>query len=186
MATEFKLPELGENIEAGDLVRLMIAPGAQISEGQPVMELETDKAVIEVPSSVTGTVKDVRVKEGEKIKVGQTVFTVEDGASARPSAPPPARQEEEPKQHANEQDQARIAVQTVVRTEGKTQAEALPPDHGLPELPPEPAGVPTTASSSATEFKLPELGENISEGDLVRLMIGPGANVSEGQPVMEL
>jgi pyruvate dehydrogenase E2 component (dihydrolipoamide acetyltransferase) len=186
VATEFKLPELGENIEAGDLVRLMIAPGAQISEGQPVMELETDKAVIEVPSSVTGTVKDVRVKEGEKIKVGQTVFTVEDGASARPSAPPPARQEEEPKQHANEQDQARIAVQTVVRTEGKTQAEALPPDHGLPELPPEPAGVPTTASSSATEFKLPELGENISEGDLVRLMIGPGANVSEGQPVMEL
>ena len=80
--TEFKLPELGENIDQGDLVRLMIAPGASVTEGQPVMELETDKAVVEVPSSVTGTVKEIRVKEGEKIKVGQVIFTVENGAGA--------------------------------------------------------------------------------------------------------
>ena len=65
---EFKLPELGENIEQGDLVRLMIAPGADVSEGQSVMELETDKAVVEVPSSVTGTVQEIRVKEGDKSK----------------------------------------------------------------------------------------------------------------------
>ena len=63
--TEFKLPELGENIHQGDLVRLMVTPGATVSEGEPVMELETDKAVVEVPSSVTGKVKDVLVKQGE-------------------------------------------------------------------------------------------------------------------------
>ena len=85
--TEFKLPELGENIDQGDLVRLMISPGASVTEGQPVMELETDKAVVEVPSSVSGTVKEIRVKEGEKIKVGQVIFTVENGAGAKvPSA----------------------------------------------------------------------------------------------------
>src|SRR4029077_17315930 len=67
-ATEFRLPELGENIDQGDLVRLLISPGAKVSEGQPVMELETDKAVVEVPSSVTGTVTEIRVKEGTKIK----------------------------------------------------------------------------------------------------------------------
>ena len=50
---EFKLPALGENIEQGDLVRLMVAPGATVSEGQTVMELETDKAVVEVPSSIS-------------------------------------------------------------------------------------------------------------------------------------
>ena len=44
--TEFKLPELGENIHQGDLVRLMVAPGATVAEGQTVMELETDKAVV--------------------------------------------------------------------------------------------------------------------------------------------
>jgi pyruvate dehydrogenase E2 component (dihydrolipoamide acetyltransferase) len=78
---EFKLPELGENIEQGDLVRRMVAPGATVSTGQSVMELETDKAVVEVPSSVSGTVQEIRVKEGDKIKVGQVIFTV-DGAEA--------------------------------------------------------------------------------------------------------
>ena len=84
--TEFKLPELGENIEQGDLVRLMIAPGAAVKEGQPVMELETDKAVIEVPSSVSGTVREIRVKEGDMLKVGQVIFTVENGAGGARSA----------------------------------------------------------------------------------------------------
>src|SRR5207245_6768431 len=81
--TEVKLPEVGENIDQGDLVRLMISPGASVTEGQPVMEVETDKAVVEVPSSVTGTVKEIRVKEGQKIKVGQVIFTVENGAGAK-------------------------------------------------------------------------------------------------------
>ncbi|MGA7908494.1 MAG: biotin/lipoyl-containing protein, partial [Candidatus Sulfotelmatobacter sp.] len=85
---EFKLPELGENIEQGDLVRLMVSPGAAVSAGQAVMELETDKAVVEVPSSVSGTIQEIRVKEGDKIKVGQVVFTVENNGSAAASAEP--------------------------------------------------------------------------------------------------
>src|SRR3954467_6601763 len=87
---EFKLPELGENIEQGDLVRLMVAPGAKVDTGQSVMELETDKAVVEVPSSVSGTVQEIRVKEGDKIKVGQVIFTV-DGAEPKASPAPPAQ-----------------------------------------------------------------------------------------------
>src|SRR5258707_4085794 len=86
MATELKLPELGENIESGDLVRLMIKPGASITEGEPVMELETDKAVVEVPSSVTGTIGEVHVKEGDKLRVGQVIFTVENGSGAGTSS----------------------------------------------------------------------------------------------------
>src|SRR5262245_33771144 len=80
MPTEFKLPELGENIAAGDVVRVLVKPGDTIAKDQPVLELETDKATIEVPSSVAGTVGEVRVKAGEKIKVGQVVLTVSDGA----------------------------------------------------------------------------------------------------------
>ena len=90
MATEFKLPELGENIESGDLVRLMIKPGASISEGEPVMELETDKAVVEVPSSVSGTIGEVRVKEGDKLRVGQVIFTVENGSGGGTAPAPKA------------------------------------------------------------------------------------------------
>src|ERR1700729_2999257 len=99
MATEFKLPELGENIESGDLVRLMIKPGAKIAEGEPVMELETDKAVVEVPSSLTGTVGEVRVKEGDKLRVGQVIFTVENGASSA-TAPTPKMKKADPQPSA--------------------------------------------------------------------------------------
>ncbi len=163
MATEFKLPELGENIETGDLVRLMISPGASVIEGQPVMELETDKAVIEVPSSVSGTVGEIRVKEGDKLRVGQVIFTVENGAG------PAVAQKSE----------AVPAQPKVVPP-----APAKPNPAVAPRI--EASAAPATPASGASEFKLPELGENIDSGDLVRLMIAPGTRVSEGQPVMEL
>src|ERR1700692_2948690 len=91
---EFKLPALGENIEQGDLVRLMITPGTAVSEGQAVMELETDKAVVEVPSSVSGTVKEILVKEGDKIKVGQVVFTADNNGASAAAATESSRQAE--------------------------------------------------------------------------------------------
>ena len=77
MPTEFTLPELGENIAAGDVVRVLVSPGDTVAKDQPVLELETDKATIEVPSSVAGTVGEVRVKKGDKVKVGQVVLTID-------------------------------------------------------------------------------------------------------------
>jgi len=165
---EFKLPELGENIEQGDLVRLMVAPGATVSAGQSVMELETDKAVVEVPSSVSGTVQEIRVKEGDKIKVGQVIFTV-DGAEAKAPA----------------ESAAKAAAAAPAPASQKAPAVSSPP--AQPPAPPASAPASSRATiSGPSEFKLPELGENISQGDLVRLMIAPGTKVSEGQPVMEL
>ncbi len=79
---EFKLPELGENVSAGDVMRVLVKPGDTVANEQAVLELETDKATIEVPSSVAGTIKDVKVKQGEKVKVGQTIFTVDDVAGS--------------------------------------------------------------------------------------------------------
>jgi pyruvate dehydrogenase E2 component (dihydrolipoamide acetyltransferase) len=160
---EFKLPELGENIEQGDLVRLMVAPGATVSAGQSVMELETDKAVVEVPSSVSGTVQEIRVKEGDKIKVGQVIFTV-DGAEPKASAQPAAQ-----------------VAATPAPVPQKPVSVPSPPARVVAA-----AVAPVASASGPSEFKLPELGENISQGELVRLMIAPGAKVSEGQPVMEL
>ena len=126
----FKLPELGENIKEGDLVRLMIVPGSRVAEGQPVMELETDKAVVEVPSSVSGVVKEIRVKEGNKVKVGEVVFTLEGGA-----APLPEQPRHIPVEHVSGQQGARLAFQAAIRAEGKTEEQALPPDQPMPPLP---------------------------------------------------
>src|SRR4029434_7268545 len=92
---DIKLPELGENIEGGDVLRVMVKPGDQIKKDQPLLELETDKATIEVPSSADGVVKEIKVKAGEKVKVGQSIIVVdENGAGA--AAPPPAKAAEAP------------------------------------------------------------------------------------------
>src|SRR4051794_18581160 len=80
MPTNFTLPELGENIAAGDVVRVLVSPGDTVKKDQAVLELETDKATIEVPSSVDGTVKEVRVKPGQKVKVGEVVLVLDDKA----------------------------------------------------------------------------------------------------------
>jgi pyruvate dehydrogenase E2 component (dihydrolipoamide acetyltransferase) len=125
MPTEFKLPELGENIASGDLVRLMIKPGDSIAAGQPVMELETDKAVIEVPSSIGGVVREVKVKEGQKVKVGEVVFTLDGTAATVPAEP---ARKHEPVEHISGQQSARLAFQLAMRSEGKTEEQALPPD----------------------------------------------------------
>jgi pyruvate dehydrogenase E2 component (dihydrolipoamide acetyltransferase) len=100
MPTDFKLPELGENITAGDVVRVLVATGDAVKKDQPILELETDKATIEVPSSVSGTVKEIKVKQGERVKVGQVVLTVDDGAAAssgKEEAKPQAAAAEKPK-----------------------------------------------------------------------------------------
>jgi len=85
MPTDFTLPELGENIAAGDVVRLLVSPGDTVTKDQPILELETDKATIEVPSSVSGTVKEIKVKAGQKVKVGEVALTLYEGAGGRQS-----------------------------------------------------------------------------------------------------
>jgi len=87
---DFVIPELGENVAAGDVVRIMVKPGDQLKKDQPVLELETDKATIEVPSSVAGVVKEIKVKQGQKVKVGEVVLTVDESAAAAPAAAPAA------------------------------------------------------------------------------------------------
>lgn len=83
---DFTLPELGENIAAGDVLRILVKPGDTVTKDQPVLELETDKATIEVPSSVAGQVKEIRVKAGDKVKVGQVILIVDGPDGPRPPA----------------------------------------------------------------------------------------------------
>lgn len=91
MSFEFKLPELGENITKATIVGVLVSTGDQIQPGQAVLELETDKAVLEVPSDVGGTVTAVHVKSGQEIGIGQLLFTLEQAAeAAAPAAPAPA------------------------------------------------------------------------------------------------
>ena len=89
--TEFKLPNLGDGVAAGDVLRVLVKAGDTLKADQAVLELETDKATLEVPSTVGGKVTEVKVKPGDKVKPGQVVLVVDEaGSGAAASAPAPA------------------------------------------------------------------------------------------------
>ncbi len=90
--SEFKLPELGENITQGTVTKVLVKNGDVIKKGQNVLELETDKAVLEVPSNIDGTVIDVLIKSGTVVKVGQAVLNL--SGTAPEAGPSPADQKE--------------------------------------------------------------------------------------------
>jgi pyruvate dehydrogenase E2 component (dihydrolipoamide acetyltransferase) len=76
VTTTIKLPELGENVDSGELTKILVNVGDTVAKDDPLLELETEKATIEVPSPVSGVVKELHVQEGQKIKVGDALFTI--------------------------------------------------------------------------------------------------------------
>ena len=82
MAREVRLPELGEGIEHADVVRVLVAPGDTVEVDQPLLEIETDKATVEVPSPTAGTVTTIAVQAGATIAVGQLIVSLEAGGPA--------------------------------------------------------------------------------------------------------
>lgn len=88
MLTDFIIPEVGENITSGTAVKINVTVGQNVKKDQSLIELETDKATIEVPCSVTGVVREILIKEGEKVKIGQVIMKIESGANAS-AAPAP-------------------------------------------------------------------------------------------------
>ena len=108
---DLKLPELGENIAAGDVTSVLVNVGDTITKDQPVLELETDKATIEVPSSLAGKVTEIKVKKGDKVKIGAVILTVEGNGAGSPkpeatAAAEPAKATEEKPEEAKPQEPA--------------------------------------------------------------------------------
>ncbi len=93
MITEFKLPALGENIVSGTISKIPVKVGDAVKKDQTVLELETDKATIEVPSSTAGVVKEILIKVGDQAKVGQLMMKIEAGTATAqtPASGQPAR-----------------------------------------------------------------------------------------------
>ncbi len=87
MATEIKLPELGENLEEGEVLDVKVAVGDTVKEGQTLLEVEAEKSTVEVPSPLAGRISQLMVKKGEQIKVNQTLCLIESTAGAKNGGP---------------------------------------------------------------------------------------------------
>lgn len=101
MAIEVKLPELGDGIESGDVLEIFVSVGEEISEGQDIIEMETDKATVPVPSSASGKVTKINVSEGDSVPIGGVLLELE-AAEAGAQADPPSESAPEAKQESAE------------------------------------------------------------------------------------
>lgn len=146
--TDVKLPELGEGVTEGELVKWLVKPGDSVKADQTVAEIMTDKATVEVPSPVAGTVKELKFKPGQVIKVESVLLTLEGGAAAAASAP-----------------------------------AAKPAPQATTAAPTPAAGA---TSGKPMDVKLPELGEGVTEGELVKWTVAVGDTVKADQTVAEI
>jgi pyruvate dehydrogenase E2 component (dihydrolipoamide acetyltransferase) len=92
---EFRLPDIGEGVVEGEVVKWHVKPGDTVREDQPMVEVMTDKATVEIPSPRAGVIKEIRAPEGQLCAVGAVMVVIEEAGSARPE-PPPARHEPSP------------------------------------------------------------------------------------------
>ncbi|WP_125766545.1 dihydrolipoyllysine-residue acetyltransferase [Lapidilactobacillus wuchangensis] len=148
MSYIFKLPELGEGIAEGEIVKWHVQPGDQVKEDDIILEVQNDKSVEEIPSPESGTVTQILAQEGDTVTVGQPLIEF-DGDGSQPS--------------------------TTTATVAETATVAAPT----------PAAVPV-ASTSYYQFKLPELGEGIAEGEIVKWHVQPGTEIKEDETLLEV
>lgn len=153
MAIEVKLPELGDGIESGDVLEVFVSVGDVITEGQDIIEMETDKATVPVPSSVAGKVVKINVGEGDSVPIGGVLLEVESEEGAEEQSPADSGGEPEAKAEAASEDRPAEAARASGDPPAKAAAEAEPAEREPAEQPePEaeatPAEEPTPASRS--------------------------------------
>ena len=91
MAYEFKLPDLGEGLTEGEIAKWLVAEGDEIEEDAPLVEIQTDKTTVEIPSPAAGKVARILVAEGDVVPVGTVLVVIGDGPVASHQAPTPSR-----------------------------------------------------------------------------------------------
>lgn len=156
MNFEFNLPDIGEGLVEGEIVKWFVKVGETVAEHQPIAAVLTDKAEVEIPSPKAGKIVALHGRPGEKIKVHSPLATIEVGGAAA----------EAPKQKET------VAVKNAVAAPKAPQASAT----ALAERP--------AASGAGTfVFNLPDIGEGLVEGELVKWFVKEGAKVEENQPI---
>lgn len=166
MGIEFKLPNLGEGVSSADIAEILVKEGDTVSVGQIVMELETDKAVVELPSAHAGVVGRILVSEGATITIGQPIMVIE-GAGAAAPAPKPA-----------------------AAAPAASPAKPAPAPAAAAPVAAKPVAASTSPAPAASvgpvEFKLPSLGEGVASADIADISVKEGDTISVGQILMEL
>ena len=142
MAFQFKMPDIGEGIAEGEIVKIDIKVGDTIQEDDILFEVQNDKSVEEIPSPVSGKVLEVKVQEGTVARVGDIIVVIDDGSGP---------------------------------------AEAAPAASAAPT-----ASAPAAPAAGVFQFKLPDIGEGIAEGEIVKIDVKVGDTIAEDDILFEV
>jgi pyruvate/2-oxoglutarate dehydrogenase complex dihydrolipoamide acyltransferase (E2) component len=158
---EFTLPDLGENIAGGDIVSILVATGDVVAKDQPLLEIETDKAMVEVPSPSAGTIGKIMVKAGETVKVGQALLELSGDAAAPEAEAAPVVEDEPEVEEAPE-----------APAEEEVEEEAVEAPVAKPAAPaPKPAPkAPAPAPAAAPRKVAPKSAAGVPAGPATRRM----------------
>lgn len=161
MATEVKLPELGPGIESGDVLDVLVSEGDTIAEGQDIIEMETDKATVPVPSTVAGKVVKVHVKPGTTLPVGGVILEVEAVGANAPAAQPNPTPAPTPPPAPTPVAPAPVAESPV--TQRPTQVPPVAPVTPVapPSRPAAPAPVPSMSTGPVSGVTREEAGDEV-------------------------
>jgi len=181
LSLQFKLPDIGEGIAEGEVVKWLVSEGQRVEEHQPVVEVMTDKATVEIPAPAAGVVLRRHAKEGDVVPVGSVLFELE--TAAAPSRAQPAA--------AGASEASRPARATAAAAAKPAAREAKPRPAAATATAEPPRGrAPSSAASPASagrlEFKLPDIGEGVAEGEIVKWLVQVGDTVAEHQAVLEV
>jgi pyruvate dehydrogenase E2 component (dihydrolipoamide acetyltransferase) len=153
MATELKLPELGEGLEGGEVLAVRVQPGETVREGQTLLEIEAEKATVEVPAPMAGRVEKLLVKKGDDVRVGQPFCVLEPADGAAEAKPAPAAESKRPEGDGRQKERPPEAAA----------ASRLAPQ--APEVPPgkreAPVGEKPVLAGPATRRLARELGVDL-------------------------
>lgn len=105
MAFEFKLPDIGEGIHEGEIAKWLVQEGDTVEEDDVLAEVQNDKAVVEIPCPVDGTIKEIHVGEGETTTVGTVIVTIDDGSEDSGSSSDESEGKEESEEDSQEASQ---------------------------------------------------------------------------------
>jgi pyruvate dehydrogenase E2 component (dihydrolipoamide acetyltransferase) len=167
MTYDFKLPDIGEGLTEGEIVKWLVKEGDQVSENQPLCNVLTDKAEVEIPSPKAGKVVKLFAKPGEKVKVHAPLVTFELGGNgaSKPAAAAPA-----PKPAAKPDHEKTQEIKPAPAKAAAPAAKTTPS-----------SAAPAAAAAGSFSFKLPDIGEGLTEGEVVKWHVKEGDTVSENQ-----
>jgi pyruvate dehydrogenase E2 component (dihydrolipoamide acetyltransferase) len=185
LSLKFKLPDIGEGVAEGEIVKWLVGEGQRVEEHQGVVEVMTDKATVEIPAPAAGIVLRRHAKEGDVVPVGSVLFELE--TAATPSRVQAAGADEPARRApASEAAPARPAppAKPAARAAKPQPAAATATAETPRATAPSPA--PSLAAAGRLEFKLPDIGEGVAEGEIVKWLVQVGDTVAEHQAVLEV